>query len=186
MPGTASLQGELTRRVAALHAVKAGALRMFDPMLAAVSAAREEEKMSEVADLLGRMHGVFGEHREATADHAGMLTTRLTDLGAKPSRAKVAGVGIGGSLRARVGGLNFGAAARDAFVFEHLEIAHAQLIEQLARRIGDETTTGIAVEIRAADESMAGTINDNWTNVLSLALASSGLPVLRPPEPDDG
>lgn len=78
--------------------------------------------------------------------------------------------------------MNFGAAATGAFVFEHLEIAQTHLIEQLAQRLGDEVTADLAAGIRGQDEEMAATIGRNWTNVLSLALATKGLPTLRPPE----
>lgn len=178
---------ELVRRVRALHALKAGALRMFDPMLATVARSREDEALAEVHDLLGRMHGAFGRHREETATHAQRLADRLRSMGAAPSRPQVAAVGAGSALRARagaVGGMNFGAAARDAFVFEHLEIAQASLLERLAERAGDEATAALAREIRTEDEAMAATINRNWTNVLSLTLATRGLPVMRPPEGD--
>ena len=37
-------------------------------------------------------------------------------------------------------------------------------------------------EIREEDEAMAATINRNWTNVLSLTLATRGLPTRRPAE----
>jgi hypothetical protein len=84
---------------------------------------------------------------------------------------------------AAAGGLNFGGAATEAFVFEHVEIAQAHLIEQLATRTHDEQTAALAREVRADDEEMAATIGRNWTNVLSLSLATRGLPVLRPPEP---
>lgn len=185
MPDALALSGEVVRRLQALHALKAGALRMFDPMLASVSSARDDPALSEVADLLERMHGNFSGHRDVTADHARQLLTRLEALGATPSRPKVAVIGAGSAVRARVstvGGMDFGAAARDAFVFEHLEIALAHLLEQLASRAGDEQTAEVARDVRGQDEEMAAVINRNWTNVLSLTLATSGLPVLRPPE----
>ena len=182
VPDRETLRGELVRRLQALQALKAGALRMFDPMLATVSRAREDQALAEVADLLGRMHGNFSRHRDATAGHAGTLAVRLTELGAKPSRTKGAAVGAGSAVRARagaLGGMDFGAAARDAFVFEHLEIAQAHLLEQLATRTGDEITAGVACTIRGSDEEMAAIINRNWANVLSLTLATAGLPLMR-------
>jgi ferritin-like metal-binding protein YciE len=185
--GEAELRRELVRRMQVLHAIKAGALRMFDPMLANVAAAREDAKLAEVADLLGRMHGVFAHHRGATADHARRLEAELTTLGAQPSRGRAVAMGAGGLIRARVGalgGMDFGAAARDAFTFEHLEIAQANLLEQLAERIGESRSAEIVRGIRADDEEMAATIGRNWTNVLSLTLATRGLPVMRPPEPE--
>ena len=48
------------------------------------------------------------------------------------------------------------------------------------------TPRTIARACRAEDEEMAATINRNWTNVLSLTLASRNLPTLRPPEADSG
>lgn len=158
---------------------------MFDPMLAAVAAARDDEGMSEVADLLGRMHGVFSRHREETANHAGKLAARLAALGAGPGRGRVAAMSAGAAGRARlgaIGGQNYGANARDAFVFEHVEIANLHLLAQLARRAGDDETAEVADACRAEDENQAATINRNWTNVLSLTLASRGLPTLRPEE----
>lgn len=180
-----ALRGEIVKRLRALHALKAGALRMFDPMLASVSKARDNQGLAEVEDLLGRMHGNFSRHREVTADHAGKLAVRLEELGAAPSRAKAGAVGAGSAARAylgAIGGMDFGASARDAFVFEHLEISLAHLLEQLAARAGDEVTAPLARSIRAEDEDMAAVINRNWSNVLSLTLATSGLPVNRPPE----
>jgi ferritin-like metal-binding protein YciE len=176
---------EILKRLRTLHALKAGSLRMFDPMLQAVAAARDGGKLDEVADLLGRMHGAFGAHRVQTADHAERLAARLRELGASPSRGRVAAVGGGGALRGRiaaVGGLDFGAAATEAFVFEHVEIGQASVLEQLATRGGDGATAALVVAIRGDDQEMAATIARNWTNVTSLLLATRGLPVARPPE----
>ena len=183
MAGSDPLRGEIIRRLRALNALKAGALRVFDPMLTAVDGAREQPELAEVADLLKRMHGNFVSHREQTADHTGQLAVRIEELGSRRARGRVALVGIGAAVRARIGtigGMDFGAGARDAFVFEHLEIAQSQLIEQLATRADDTRTAELVAGIRAGDEEMAAVIGRNWTNVLSLALATRGLPVLRP------
>jgi len=182
------LDGQVVRQLQAAHALKAGALRMFDPMLSAVADARDGDAMAEVSDLLAKMHGVFNGHREVTANHAGKLASRLGELGAGPARGKLAGMSAGATARARLGGLggqNYGANARDAFVFEHLEIATLHLLEQVAERAQDPVTADLARGCRAEDEEMAATINRNWTNVLSLTLASRELPTLRPPEDDD-
>ena len=64
MTDPSALHGEVVRHLQAAHALKAGALRMFDPMLAAVAAERHGGAMAEVSDLLARMHGVFSGHRE--------------------------------------------------------------------------------------------------------------------------
>ncbi|MEJ7782404.1 MAG: hypothetical protein WKF99_07520 [Solirubrobacteraceae bacterium] len=185
MPATDALRDELLDRLRALHALKAGALRMFDPMLVAVAAARDGDEMHEVSDLLGKMHGAFSGHRATTAHHVADLAARIDALGGRSARVRAQALGAGAALRGRLaarGGMNFGAAASEAFVFEHLEIAQAHLIEQLAQRIGDGATADLAREIRCQDEEMAATVGRNWTNVLSLALATKGLPTLRPPE----
>ena len=185
MADASLLSGQVIRQLQAVHALKAGALRMFDPMLAAVAAERDGDAMAEVADLLGRMHGVFSAHRDVTARHAGSLAERLAQLGSRPARGKLAGMSAGATARARLGGLrgqDYGANARDAFVFEHLEIPALHLLEQVAERAQDALTAQLARACRADDEEMAATINRNWANVLSLTLASRGLPTLRPPE----
>jgi ferritin-like metal-binding protein YciE len=179
------LHAPLVRQLQSTHALKAGALRMFDPMLAAVAAERDGGRLPEVTDLLTRMHKAFSMHREQTADHADRLAARLGSLGAGPARGRVAGMAAGSAARARlgaIGGQNHGANARDAFVFEHLEIANLHLLEQLAERAGDGETAQAARDCRADDEEQAATIERNFTNVLTLMLASRGLPTLRPPE----
>lgn len=179
------IEEQVVRQLQTTHALKAGALRMFDPMLAAVAEARDGGAMAEVADLLGRMHRVFSGHRDETATHAARLASRLRELAAGPARGKLAGMSAGATVRARLGGQNYGADARDAFVFEHLEIATLHLLEQVAERARDPQTAELARSCRAEDEEMAAAINRNWTNVLSLTLASKGLPVLRVPEAPD-
>lgn len=179
------LGGQVVHQLQTAHALKAGALRMFDPMLTAVAEARDDGRLAEVHDLLARMHTVFGEHREATSDHAAKLGARLGDLGAGPAKGRLTGISAGAKARALLGGKNYGANARDAFVFEHLEIATLHLLEQVAERARDSATAALARDCRAADEDMAATINRNWTNVLSLTLISRRLPTLRPPEDGD-
>jgi len=185
MRSSGTLADELVGRLRTLHAIKAGALRMVDPMLEALTSARDGGAHPEVEDLLGRMHSNFNGHREATARHVDRLGARIAELGGQPADAQRQAIGLGGALRARVaavGGMNFGSAATEAFVFEHLEIAQAQLAEHLAERTEDERTATALREVRADDEEMAATIGRNWTNVLSLSLATKGLPVLRPAE----
>jgi len=177
---------KLIEQLRTVHALKRGALRMFDPMLAAVAAERDGGEMVEVSDLLAKMHRAFSAHRDQTAGHVSMLEARLRSLGSTPARRRVWGVSTGAAARARlgaIGGQNHGANARDAFVFEHLEIALLALLEQLAIRCGDETTAEAARECKAQDEAMAVTIDGNWSNVLSLTLASQGLPTARTDAP---
>lgn len=180
------LRKPLIAQLQALHAMKAGALKMFDPMLASVAKARDSDlKMAEVADLLGRMHGAFSAHRQVTAENAELLEQRLRALGAAPSKGKVGAMSVGSIMRAHGGprlGQGFGANARDAFVFEHLEIALGNLLAQLADRAEDPETAALARKCIEDDTNQREIINRNWVNVLSLELASKSLPVHRPPE----
>lgn len=99
---------------------------MFGAMLPAVRRQRDERALPEVQDLLERMSNAFGGHEEKTREHERLLRERLAALGAAPSRPRELGMGAAALLRGnlgRVGGQNHGANARDAFVFEHLEIA---------------------------------------------------------------
>ena len=180
------LHETLVDQLRSIHALKRGALRMFDPMLAAVAAERDGDHMTEVAGLLAKMHRAFSAHREQTAEHVLILDARLLALGSSPARGRILGMSAGAAARARlgaIGGQNHGANARDAFVFEHLEIALLALLEQLAERTGDAATADAARQCKAQDETMATTIDGNWTNVLSLTLASKGLPTARTDAP---
>ena len=180
--GHDALKRKLIGQLQALHALKAGSLRMSGPMLAAVRKQRESGALPEVDDLLGRMLDAFGGHREKTAAHERRLHERLAQLGAAPSRPREAALTVAAVARARLGALggqNHGANARDAFIFEQLEIAYWELLEQLAKRAGDRETAELARECRADDDEMAGLIRRNFDNVLSLMLASEGLPTLR-------
>lgn len=141
------LRRKLIDQLRTIHALKRGALRMFDPMFAAVASERAGDGMVEVSDLLAKMHGAFSAHREPTAEHVSILEARLRVLGSPPARGRVLGLPAGAAARARlgaIGGQNHGANARDAFVFEHLEIASLALLEQLAERTGDADTAAAA------------------------------------------
>lgn len=159
----------------AIHALKSGALAMFDPMLRVVARERDSSQTSaEVAELLGRMHGVFSGHRGETADHVERLAGRLRALGSGPAGTRTTLSAFGATAWVKIGGLggqDHGSNARNAFVFEHLEIASLKLLEQLGERAGDRETADLAGHCLAHDEAMAATINRNWSNVLTLRLA---------------
>jgi len=149
---------------------------------------KEQQALPEVQDLLEKMTGAFGEHEATTREHERRLRARLRTLGAGPSKPREVGLKTVALLRAhlaRIGGQNHGAGARDAFVFEHLEIASWELLEHLADRAGDPETAELARECRADDDEMAALIRRNFPNVVSLMLASEGLPTLREPEESD-
>lgn len=183
-PDPAAQRELVVEQLRAVHTLKAAALRMFDPMLEAVEAERQNPKMEQVHDLLGNMLNAFGGHRTETADHVRRLEERLAALESKPLGAlKRKGMAAGAAGRARVGaigGQNHGANARDAFVFEHLEIALLELLERAARRAGDEETAALAHACLVDDQEMAAKITRNWENVLSLGLASKGIAFERP------
>jgi hypothetical protein len=82
-------------------------------------------------------------------------------------------------LSGRIGGQNHGANARDAYVFEHLEIATYHLLEKVAERAGDTETAELARAHRGDNCEMGHKIRRNWENVLSLLLASEGVPPAR-------
>ena len=120
---------------------------MFDVMLGAVRKQREAGELPEVQDLLERITKAFGGHEEETREHERRLRARLEALDAAPSRTRELGLGAAALVRAnlgRIGGQNHGANARDAFVFEHLEIACWEILEQLAERTGDAETAELA------------------------------------------
>ena len=131
------------------------------------------------------MTDAFGGHEATTREHERRVRARLRALDAGPSRPRELGLGVAGVLRAyvgRIGGQNPGATARDAFVFEHLEIASWEMLEHLAERVGDAETAELARECRAEDDEMAALVRRNFPNVLSLMLASEGLLTLRESE----
>jgi ferritin-like metal-binding protein YciE len=188
-PSPDALQPKLIEGLQTVHAIKSAGLRMFATMLPAVRRQRDDPAMSEVHDLLERMANAFGGHEQTTREHERRLRARLTELGAAPSRPRELGLGAAALLRGhlgRIGGQNHGANARDAFVFEHLEIATWELLEQLAERLGDRATADLARTCRADDDEMAALVRRNFTNVLSLMLASEGLPPFRDGEGQGG
>lgn len=148
---------------------------MFDPMLGRVATERDDPATDpETAELLGRMSRAFGGHREESAEHVRRLAERLEALGSGPAKPRASALSAGAKVWVRassLGGPNHGSNARNAFVFEHLEIASLKLLEQLGDRADDEDSAELARFCLAHDEEMAATINRNWTNVLTLTLA---------------
>lgn len=175
----AALSEMVVAQLRKIHALQVGALTMFDGMLKAV---RAEQDLPEVSDLLQNMLNAFTQHEEETKRHEREVRERLAELGGRP--ATVREMGMRAAARARValgrlGGQDHGANARDAYVFEHMEIATYHLLEKVAVRAGDETTAEIARRHRGDNCEMGHKIRRNWENVLSLRLASQGVDPVR-------
>lgn len=180
-----ALRPKVHAQLRTMHATKSAALRMFAVMLPAVRRRRDARTLPEIQDLLERMADAFGGHEERTRAHLRELDVRLSELGIGVSRALELGMGAAAVIRGnrgRLRGHNFGADARDAFLFEHLEIAGWETLGELATRAGDERTAELARRCCADDDEMAALIRRNFPNVLTLVLACQGLPTLRPPE----
>ncbi len=175
MSETPPVGAAVMSQLRSIHALKAGALAMFDPMLQNVASERDAKATpANVAELLRRMHDVFSGHREETATHVDRLARRIDELGGKPASPRAKGFGLGAKTWVSVsgiGGQNHGANARNAFVFEHLEIATLRILGELADRAGDEATAALARDCVEQDEEMAATIGRNWTNVTTLMTA---------------
>lgn len=60
--------------------------------------------------------------------------------------------------------------ARDAFVTEHMEIVAYEVLERLAKRVGDTQTAEIAREIRAEEGAMAERLASKWDSFLDMTL----------------
>ena len=132
------------------------------------------ETPEEVSDLLGRCTVCSRGTARRPRHHAELLGQRLQALGAAPARRKGSVLSAGAKAWVKasgVGGTNHGSNARNAFVFEHFEIATFSLLRELAERAEDAETEQVAAECLAEDVEMAATINRNWANVLTLTLA---------------
>lgn len=60
--------------------------------------------------------------------------------------------------------------ARDTFVTEHMEIVAYEVLERLAKRVGDTQTAEVAREICAEEEAMAERLASKWDSFLDMTL----------------
>jgi ferritin-like metal-binding protein YciE len=113
-------------------------------------------------------------HLEETRQHAERLAACLEGHGRSPSKLKAATTMTAGALKAPLDaarGEQGMRNARDGFATEHLEIAAYRLIEELARKAGDEQSLAIARQNAQDEERMASRIDSNWAKFVALSMA---------------
>lgn len=156
------LRGKLIEYVQNVHAMEQNVLLMLDSIILTT-------KNEELA-------AMFREHKSETRRQERRLNERLRALGglgltsAGKDVAAIATAqakGIADLWRADKAVRN----ARDAFVTEHMEIAAYEVLERLARRVGDAETAEVARENRAEEEAMARRIASKWDSFLDITLS---------------
>jgi ferritin-like metal-binding protein YciE len=156
-----------------------------DELIKALDEAYAMEKQVEV--LLQSMIRTTGDpsltsdmetHLNETKEHAERLETCLEAHGQSPSKVKAAGTMTAGALKAPLdmarsekGMRN----ARDGFATEHLEIAAYRLIEELAKKAGDQQSLAVAQQNAEDEERMAARIAANWSKFVALSLKQEGV-----------
>ncbi|HEY3772440.1 MAG TPA: DUF892 family protein [Solirubrobacteraceae bacterium] len=131
--------------------------------------AQAESLLRRAPEMAGaeELSTVFEEHLEETRHHTELVESCLGSRQESPSAIKDAAL--------RLGALNLGMflgsqqdtpakLAGFAYAFEHLEIAAYELLERVARRVGDPGTVGAVTEIlpqeRAAAERIRGLFDE--------------------------
>jgi ferritin-like metal-binding protein YciE len=100
---------------------------------------------------------IFREHEVETEDHERLVRERLEAHDASPSRLKDLIMKAGGAGFALFAALNPdtpGKLTAHAYSYEHLELASYELLERVARRVGDEETVAVAQRIAAQERAM--------------------------------
>ena len=118
-------------------------------------------------------------HLEETKDHARRLQARLGELGGSRNTMR-AGVGLAQGVMGQALALGKGPLdlvrghsaeekllknCRDECAAEALEIASYDILESLARLVGDEPTAALAVVIRAEEERMLGRLREELPRI---------------------
>ena len=118
---------------------------------------------------------MFEEHKVETRRHERRLNERLRALGGVSLIST--GKDLGAIAVAQIKGISdlwrsdkVVRNARDAFVTEHMEIVAYEVLERLAKRLGDTQTAEIAREIRAEEEAMAERLASKWDSFLDMTL----------------
>jgi ferritin-like metal-binding protein YciE len=157
---------QLVKHIDEAYAMEQNVLRMLDGMISTTDD-------PQILDLLEH-------HKVETQQQAERLEGRLDAHGATPSTVRELG-GILGALaklpldlvRTEKAGRN----ARDAFATEHMEIAAYQLLERVARAVGDEETVAVASLNRGEEEAMAYKLDQLWDRFAELSMQEEGIPV---------
>jgi ferritin-like metal-binding protein YciE len=157
---------QLVKHIDEAYAMEQNVLRMLDGMISTTDD-------PQILDLIEH-------HKAETQLQAERLKGRLDAHGASPSTVREWG-GILGALaklpldlmRTEKAGRN----ARDAFATEHMEIAAYQLLERVARAVGDHETVAVAKQNRGEEEAMAYKLDQLWDRFAELALEEEGIPV---------
>jgi ferritin-like metal-binding protein YciE len=122
----------------------------------------------------------FEEHCRETEEHERRVTRRLEAHGAGPSTLKDAAGKAGGLGMVWFAKLNPdtpGKLTAHAYSYENMELAAYELLEQVARRAGDEETAAVARETGAEEAAMA----ERLAGLFDRAVEAS----LRDVDPDD-
>lgn len=117
-------------------------------------------------------------HLEETKQHAERLRTCLEAHGESPSKVREATTMTAGAMKAPLDmarGEKGMRNARDGFATEHMEIAAYRLIEELAKKAGDEQALAVAQQNARDEERMAKRIAENWSKFVALSLQDEGV-----------
>ncbi len=159
-----ALQADSKKRLIAhvqdAHVLEQSVLRLLDAVL---STSPDEE-----------FHQLATAHKAETEQHEALLRERLEALGSSPSRVKQIPTmlsskvkGAGDRVRTDKAVKN----ARDWFAVENLEVASYELLERLARRLGDEETASAAQQILADERRTVGSLAGSWSRIVDASLA---------------
>lgn len=117
-------------------------------------------------------------HLEETKEHADRVKSCLESHGKAPSKVKETTTMAAGALKAPLDmarGEKGMRNARDGFATEHLEIAAYRLIEELARKAGDQESLAVAQQNAQDEERMASRIASNWSKFVALSMRDEGV-----------
>jgi ferritin-like metal-binding protein YciE len=155
---------QLDKYLADAHAIETQALRLVEK--GATLAGTDE------------LAAAYEEHRSETEGHQQLITARLEARGASPSKLKDAALALGA--------LNWGAffaaqpdmpakLAGFAYAFEYLEVGAYEMLRQVAERLGDTDTAGVAERILAEEQAAAEKVRSLFGVALDASLDAQGV-----------